>query len=100
MRFTPYNAPTLATKQARTLLTVKCDVDIPVDFDRLSHRSPDRTRLAVLFDRYGFRNWLKELDDVGEPAHVDADEILAVPFVARREFRRDGHQRVLASSGR
>ena len=48
---------------ARTLLTVKCDVDMPLDLERLVHREPDKARLGELFDRFGFRTWLRELGE-------------------------------------
>jgi len=46
--------------QARQLLTVKCDVALPVSLDDLVPQSPDSAKLAELFERFEFKNWLKE----------------------------------------
>ncbi len=46
---------------ARTLLTVKCDVELPPGFDYMAHVEPDRDSLAVLYARFEFKTWLREL---------------------------------------
>jgi len=46
--------------KARELLAVKCDVQLPFDFDDLKLGSRDEKRVAELFARLGFRNWLKD----------------------------------------
>jgi DNA polymerase I len=55
---------------ARELLTVRCDVELPVEIDALVQSAPDKPALAALFERYEFRGWLRELGDIGpgEPA--------------------------------
>jgi DNA polymerase-1 len=40
---------------ARTLVTVKCDVPLPFDFDSLLGKGPDEKKLATLYGQYGFR---------------------------------------------
>lgn len=48
----------------RTLLTVKCDCDLTghvSDWEDLAWRERDAATLTALFDRYGFRTWLREL---------------------------------------
>ena len=48
----------------RQLLTVKCDCDLTGhvgSFDDLTPRTPDTQVLSELYDRYGFRTWLREL---------------------------------------
>ncbi len=51
--------------QARQLLTVKCDVALPVSLDDLVPQSPDSAKLAELFERFEFKNWLKESKGLG-----------------------------------
>jgi DNA polymerase-1 len=52
---------------ARQLVTVRRDVDLPVSVEALVQGPPDKPALARLFERYEFRNWLRELGEV-EPA--------------------------------
>jgi DNA polymerase-1 len=52
---------------ARTLVTVKRDVPIPVGLDALAQGVEDKDRMRALFERYGFKTWLRELDG-GAPA--------------------------------
>jgi len=52
---------------ARTLLTVKCDVELPEGFEQMAHGEPDREKLAALYARFEFKTWLRELG-AGEPA--------------------------------
>ena len=47
--------------QASKLLSIKCDVDLPVKIEDLTPQPQDTERLAELFDRLEFRTWLKEL---------------------------------------
>ncbi len=48
--------------RARELLTVKCDVNLPVKAQDLVMRPRDTAKLAELFDRLGFKTWRQELD--------------------------------------
>jgi DNA polymerase-1 len=52
--------------QARGLLTIKCDVPLPVKPADLALRPRDTARLAELFDRFEFKTWRRELDEPGE----------------------------------
>jgi DNA polymerase-1 len=52
--------------RARELLTIRCDVDLPVQARDLVLRPRDTTALAALFDRLGFRSWRRELDGAAE----------------------------------
>ncbi len=58
--------------KGRELLTIKCDVTLPVEFDTLVPAAPDKATLETLFERFEFRTWLKELkagaDPNGKPA--------------------------------
>ena len=51
--------------KAKELLAVKCDVELPFDFDVLKLAPRDEKRLADLFSRLGFKNWLKDVP--GDP---------------------------------
>jgi len=46
--------------QARRLVTVKCDLELPLRIDELAPREPDREKLIGLFSRCGFKAWLRE----------------------------------------
>ncbi|MBK8570141.1 MAG: DNA polymerase I [Nitrosomonadales bacterium] len=47
--------------QGRILITVKCDVELPVHFDELVAPPQDNAQLRSLFERCGFKSWLREL---------------------------------------
>ncbi len=51
--------------QARALLTIKCDVALPVKLDDLAHVRPDSAKLGELFERFEFKTWRRELDERG-----------------------------------
>jgi len=51
--------------RARELLTVKCDVPLPVQVTDLTLRPRNATRLAELFERFEFRAWRRELEEKG-----------------------------------
>jgi DNA polymerase-1 len=60
--------------KARELLTIKCDVALPVTVEALSHDRHDEARLAELYGRFEFRSWLRELQGGGaapEPSARD-----------------------------
>ncbi|MDH4292485.1 MAG: DNA polymerase I [Betaproteobacteria bacterium] len=56
--------------QARALLTIKCDVELPLRMEDLAPQPQDKEKLAALFDRFEFRTWRRELDggDTAAPA--------------------------------
>jgi DNA polymerase-1 len=45
----------------RTLVTVKTDVELPVDLDGLQWQPEGRDKLVELYSRFNFRTWLAEL---------------------------------------
>ncbi|MBX3661360.1 MAG: DNA polymerase I [Burkholderiales bacterium] len=53
--------------RAKELLTIKCDVPLPVRVGDLAPQPQDKAKLAELFDRFEFRTWRRELDN-GEAA--------------------------------
>jgi DNA polymerase-1 len=53
---------------ARQLVTVRCDVELPLSLADLAPRKRDRERLTELFTRYEMKSWLKEVQ--GAPAET------------------------------
>ena len=51
--------------QARALLTIKCDVELPLQIPDLAPQPQDPAKLAELYDRFEFKTWRRELQDVG-----------------------------------
>jgi DNA polymerase-1 len=47
--------------QGRRLVTVKCDVELPVHFDQLAAPAQDTEKLRGLLEQFGFKSWLREL---------------------------------------
>ncbi len=47
--------------QARRLLTVKCDVELPQPYSELVPPAPDTEQLRSLYEHFDFRSWLREL---------------------------------------
>ncbi len=52
--------------QARRLLTVKCDVDLPFDWNNLTAKDADKAKLLDMFGRFGFKTWRRELESAKE----------------------------------
>ena len=61
---------------ARKLVTVRCDVDLPLALNELAPRAADREALAALFARYEMRSWLKE---VSQPAAAAPSTEVSAP---------------------
>ena len=49
--------------KARELLTVKRDVPLPVTLEELTEGKRDPARQRAQYERFGFKTWLKEVDD-------------------------------------
>ncbi|MDP3087182.1 MAG: DNA polymerase I [Methylotenera sp.] len=49
---------------ARQLITIRCDVGIQENLSDLAPQAIDRTKLAELFDRFEFKSWRRELDNM------------------------------------
>src|SRR5471030_1909850 len=68
--------------QAKKLLTVYCDLELPVNPAELAMRPRDEAKLTELFQRFGFKSWLKEIAperaESAEPALLAAQST-AVP---------------------
>lgn len=61
--------------QARVLITIKTDVALPFTLDALTLQARDTAAQRALFERFGFRAWLRELDAAatGLPAVPEQD---------------------------
>jgi DNA polymerase-1 len=59
----------------RKLVTVACDLDLPVKVKDLAPQPPDKAKLAELFSRLEFKTWLREVqgDTPSLPAGQDND---------------------------
>lgn len=62
---------------ARELITIRCDVGIQENLSDLAPQAPDKAKLAELFDRFDFKSWRRELDNMPDG--------VAAPSPARAE---------------
>ena len=73
--------------QAKKLLTVYCDVPLPVKPEELAPRPPGEAELSGLFQRFGFKSWLKDPAQAGaaaaEPA---ARQVHSTPEPIERHY--------------
>ncbi len=56
---------------ARELITIRCDVGIREHFDELIQQAPDKAKLAELFDRFEFRSWKRELENMPDSIRAE-----------------------------
>src|SRR2546430_4869746 len=68
--------------KARELLTVKRDVALPFPFEKLAEFKPDPQRQRAQYERYGFKTWLKDLEN--SPAPPDAAS--PPPVIQKRKY--------------
>jgi DNA polymerase-1 len=64
---------------ARQLLRVRRDVELPAGVETLVQAPPDKAALARLFERYEFRNWLRELGDTPPVPQPEVAEMMPPP---------------------
>jgi DNA polymerase-1 len=65
--------------KARELLTIKCDVNLPVTASTLAPKERNTAKLGELFRRFGFKSWMRELENPepearGERREAERDE--------------------------
>lgn len=65
--------------RSRELLTIKCDVPLPLGLHDLGLQAPDTAKLAELFDRLEFKSWLRELRQESSTATGSAPFDSAAP---------------------
>jgi DNA polymerase-1 len=73
--------------RGRELLTVKTDCPLPVGPRDLVPTAPDGEALNALYERYGFRSWLREVAG-GPSAGMSADAAGAIAARAEKEDTR------------
>ncbi|MCW5623296.1 MAG: DNA polymerase I [Burkholderiales bacterium] len=71
--------------QGRRLITVKCDVPLPLELDDLEPKPEDVPRLAALYEHFDFKTWLRELKDGAAATAVAQNE---APVVAAEPVER------------
>jgi len=74
----------------RELVTIKCDVALPVQPTELGPQPQDTPRLIELFERCEFKTWLKELSAVSDqPSAVGAQPATGggLPLAGELDFR-------------
>ncbi len=49
---------------ARELITIRCDIGIQENLSDLAPQAIDKAKLAELFDRFEFKSWRRELDNM------------------------------------
>jgi DNA polymerase-1 len=76
--------------KGRRLLTVKRDLELPAALDELAAHEGDPAAQRALFERFGFKSWLRELE--GAPAS-DAGARHVVPSAAAPAARRAAPER-------
>jgi DNA polymerase-1 len=84
--------------QARGLLTIKCDVPLPVKPTDLALKPRDAARLATLFDRFEFKTWRRELDAPGAeeaPAGEAGAGAAPAPAVAMQTTERCDYEALM-----
>ena len=57
---------------SRRLATIHCAVDLAVGPKDLAMRAPDEARLKELYKRFGFKSWLRQLEEGGGDASPKA----------------------------
>jgi len=74
--------------QARELLTVKRDVPLAVKLEDLAVQPADPAKLRSVYERFGFKTWLKEAQSAGaNPPGAGAAPVQPAPEPSRVEKR-------------
>ncbi len=71
--------------RARELLTIKRDVELPLDFHALAAGKPDLARQRQLYRRFEFKGWLREVENAASAPPMPEAE---APAEVRRRSRR------------
>ncbi|MFA7351057.1 MAG: DNA polymerase I [Methylotenera sp.] len=92
---------------ARELITIRCDVGIQENLADLAPQAIDKARLAELFDRFEFRSWRRELENMPDGVkpsvstsasradlfntNTNANTTFSAPFDQAQESSVEGH---------
>ena len=87
----------------RKLVTVRCDLELPLQVSELTPRPAERERLIELFARYEMKSWLKETQRENNPASgapsdgtsVAAPALPASDLLADDGAHRAGYETIL-----
>ena len=84
--------------QGKRLVTVKCDVELPLRYDQLAAPPRDNEKFRELLKTFGFKTWLREVNDeaVGHHAasplwglrELDGGQPQAAPAVGQKNVAR------------
>lgn len=64
---------------ARELITIRCDVGLRENLSDLAPQAPDKAKLAELFDRFDFKSWKRELENMPDTAPDNAGKLSSTP---------------------
>lgn len=56
----------------RELVTIQCEQALPVQWTELKCKAPELSKLEVLYQRYEFKSWLRELESLGAATEAPA----------------------------
>ncbi|MDP3745039.1 MAG: DNA polymerase I [Methylotenera sp.] len=86
---------------ARELITIRCDVGIQENLADLAPQAIDKAKLAELFDRFEFKSWRRELDNMPDggkpsgstssPRSTNANATFPEPFDQAQESPVEAH---------
>jgi len=84
MRGAKQLAPKLAQHKdaaflSRKLATIHCAVELPMRPKQLGMRAPDTARLKELYKRFGFKSWLRQLEEGGDGSVAPKPAAASVP---------------------
>jgi DNA polymerase-1 len=83
----------------RRLVTVRCDLELPLTLPELAPRALDRERLIELFTRYEMKSWLKEAQ-ASDEALAAAEAATVLPdLLSDNGAHRDGYVTILDWAG-
>ena len=68
-----------AARLSRQLVTIRCDVPVPVDLDALRAQAPDHDRLAALFAELEFHSLIPQIPVETAPAVTEAVTAVEAP---------------------
>ncbi len=58
---------------SRDLVTIRCQLDLPLKLDELKIKQPDKSRLRDLYARLQFKTWLTELGGANDEVSAEAE---------------------------
>lgn len=64
---------------ARELITIRCDVGLRESLSDLAPQAPNKAKLAELFERFDFKSWKRELENMPDAAPDNSGKLSAAP---------------------